>query len=158
MVEEDEVIELNFLIEKLENTPKQPVEIANLKYQKFCQGIMERMLSSGNSYGEISDSMDHLMRPDFKEYMKSIDNNLARQVDITNKCVDTWFEKGEKIAPYYPWRITVILRKEKLFDLERRFLAAYCRHFYGLVGGRYEMIAARAVKIGVNPNGEIDYA
>ncbi len=97
------------------------------------------------------------MRPGYKEYLKQIDNDLESQVKITNDCVDAWFQNGERLAPYYPWRITVILRKEKLFELERSFLAAYCRHFYGIVGSRYEALSARAEKVGAVPTASMEW-
>ena len=154
MITEASIHQLDSLINQLETTPVQFEEETSKKYRAFIRTIIGPMLFAGKRYGEVSGSLEHLMRSDVKEYIRSIDNDLEQQVRITSECVDSWLQKGEKIAPYYFWRITVILRKEKLLDLEKRFLAAYCRHFYGIVGGRYETISARGDKIGVAPTGE----
>ena len=52
-------------------------------------------------------------------------------------------------APYYPWRIAVILSKRKMKDRERDFLTGWCRHFALGIGRRYGALVKRAEKLGV---------
>lgn len=61
----------------------------------------------------------------------------------------TLIKTGEVPAPYYAWRIAIILSKEKQKDKEAEFLQAWCRHFKFCAGTRYQQITARAVKKGI---------
>lgn len=143
---------LNELILFLEAQPVLPDSIAKAKNEAFMRGMFARMEGSGSSFGDATGILPHLNRPDAKEYLRSIDSDLLEQVRITQKCVKAWIEHGEHPPPYYPWRITVILRKIKNLEAERRFLAAYCKHFYNTLGSRNAKIAERAVKVGAyNP-------
>lgn len=85
----------------------------------------------------------------FRAELKSIDNDLGRQISIVSESLDNWFKRGETPAPYYPWRIAVILGKAKRKEEEKAFLAAWCKHFGHLRGARYEALAERARKLGV---------
>ena len=149
VISNEVLLRLDQLILALETAPVLSEEEAVLRHKAFFRPLFMEMLKTGKRYGELSGTLGHLVRPDVKEYLRSIDNDLLRQIEITNESVQSWFRNGEKLAPYYPWRITVILRKNKLFSYEKKFLAAYCRHFYGIVGGRYESLSERAEKLGV---------
>jgi len=67
---------------------------------------------------------------------------------VFNAFLDSWFQHGEYHPPYYPWRIAVILSKQKLKAKEKEFLVAYCRHFRGRIGNTDEKIDVRAKKLG----------
>lgn len=109
-----------------------------------------KMLETGESYGQASGAPAFLNQPeaDFRAHLQSIDNDLLAQVDIVNKACRSYFETGEVPAPYYPWRISVILGKLKLRDKEREFLRGWCRHFSAGNGRRYVDLVKRAEKLG----------
>ncbi|MET4634900.1 HIRAN domain-containing protein [Kaistia defluvii] len=111
-----------------------------------------RMFENGETYGQASGAPAFLNLPevDFRNHLRSIDNDLSAQIDIVDTACRSYFETGEVPAPYYPWRIAVILSKRKLKDREREFLAAWCRHFTSGSGERYVALAERARKLGVH--------
>lgn len=77
------------------------------------------------------------------------DHDLGAQVEIMEAACRVYFQSGEIPAPYYAWRIAIILGKARQTDLERAFLAAWCGHFGGVSGRRYEDLAGRARKRGI---------
>ncbi|WP_147438929.1 hypothetical protein [Roseovarius spongiae] len=84
----------------------------------------------------------------FKQY----DNDLAKQVEIVSEGLDGWRRSGMTPAPYYSYRIAVILSKQKDVEREKAFLAAWCRHFSEVgVGQRYAVLVERARKKGAIP-------
>lgn len=115
-----------------------------------------RMLETGEAYGQASDAPDFLSLPesDFRAYLQSIDNDLSAQLDIVDAACRSYFKNGEVPAPYYPWRIAVILSKRKMKDRERDFLEAWCRHFAFGIGVKYGELVKRAEKLGVEVNSE----
>lgn len=81
-------------------------------------------------------------------FMRAADNDLSQQVTIVQKSFDYWLKTGEIPAPYYAFRIAVILRKAKHKDLEKQFLEAWVRHFPDGNGKRYADLVERARKMG----------
>jgi hypothetical protein len=142
---------LNDLILFLDGQPVMSAALAKARSAAFMRETSLKMQGSGGSFGEATGILPHLNRPDAKQYLRSIDNNLVEQVKITRTCAEAWFAHGEHPPPGYAWRITVILRKNNDLENERRFLSAYCRHFYNTLGTRDARIAERAVKIGACP-------
>lgn len=130
--------------------PLSPAQVEKLR--KASSGkTVARMVESGETHGQASGAPAFLNLPedDFRAHLQSIDNDLSAQVDIVDKACRSYFETGEVPAPYYPWRIAVILSKAKMKDREREFLAAWCRHFAEGRGKRYGEIVERARKLGV---------
>lgn len=108
------------------------------------------MVDGSASWASASGELLHLDRPDAQVYMKAIQNDLAAQVEIFSGCVDAWFNHASHPAPWYAWRITVILRKAKMLELERRFLAAYFKHFWTERGSSCDRdLGIRAMKVGI---------
>lgn len=84
--------------------------------------------------------------------IKQFDNDLAKQVEIVSEGLDGWERSGMTPAPYYSYRIAVILSKEKEVKREKEFLAAWCRHFSEVgIGQRYAGLVERARKKGAFP-------
>ncbi len=55
-------------------------------------------------------------------------------------------------APYYSYRIAVILSKQKEVEREKAFLAAWCKHFSEVgIGQRYADLVESARKKGAIP-------
>lgn len=100
---------------------------------------------------ELEHPLAHLQLPDGERaaFMKAADNDLGQQVSIVQKSFDYWLKTGEIPAPYYAFRIAVILRKAKRKDLEKQFLEAWVRHFPDGNGKRYADLVERARKMGI---------
>lgn len=82
-----------------------------------------------------------------REFLRTRDNDLDFQVDTVRRCFVTYFRDGEIPPPYYPYRISVILRKGGLSTLEQSFLEAWVSHFPGDGGGSYATLQERLAKI-----------
>lgn len=118
--------------------------------RKRSQTTIDEMIRTGSSYGRAQGgSLSFLANDDAQEFIKRISNNLQENVKIVRLSFLEYVEFGEIPAPYYAWRICVILRKVKLQDLEREFLSVWCLHFAGShSGSRYADLVARAEKVG----------
>ena len=85
--------------------------------------------------------------------IKQYDNDLAKQVEIVSEGLDGWERTGMTPAPYYSYRIAVILSKKKEVEREKDFLTAWCRHFSEVgIGQRYADLVERARKKGAFPS------
>lgn len=84
--------------------------------------------------------------------IKQYDNDLAKQVEIVSEGLDGWERSGMTPAPYYSYRVAVILSKQKEVEREKASLAAWCRHFSEVgIGQRYADLVERARKKGAFP-------
>lgn len=150
---EDDLRALDDLLRRLQTTPLLGPEEAEQRRRAFYSRVSSRMFNDGVSSGVASGAPEHLTQGEarFRAEMARMDNLLGEQIRIFQHGLDQWFEHGETFAPYYPFRIAVILRKAKRGDLEREFLAAYVEHFAELRtgGSRYAQILDRAEKMGI---------
>lgn len=149
----DEYELLETLIDRLSDTPVMTAaEEAALdaKRREKMTDWIGLMLDEGQAYAQASGNLPIYNQPEegFRSEIRATDNDLRTQIDRFNFGLDRWFEMGESHPPYWPWRIVVILSKRKDLDREKRFLAAYCRHFWKRKGRRDEMILERAEKKG----------
>lgn len=149
----DEYELLDALVDRLNNTPVMTAaqEAAlDAKRRELMNDWIGGMLDEGLTYNQASGGPEIYNQPeaDFKDELKRTDSNLRVQIDRFDAALDRWFETGEGHPPYWPWRIAVILSKRKELEREKRFLAAYCRHFWNRKGRRDEMILERAEKKG----------
>lgn len=139
------------LTARLETTPLLSSREQSDRYAAHRQRIFQWMLAKQKSYGEANDFVGvpgftaGSTEQEFREKLAAIDNDLVEQLLIVRSEVDHYFERGEIPAPYYAWRIGVILRKGKEIRLEAEFLSAFAKHFKGGNGSRYAMIAERAL-------------
>jgi hypothetical protein len=148
----DENAKLAPLTKRLKDSPILSHEDADKLRRAALSANMDKILS-GQTYGEATGGLAILNQDEatFKAELKSIDNDLGRQVEIVNEALDNWYEKGQVPPPYYAWRIAVILSKTKKKEEEKAFLEGWCKHFGDSKGGRrYEALAARAKKMGVS--------
>lgn len=147
----DGVTELMSVIELLEATDTLTPEQVWRKTKQHRKKAIKAFVQEGKSWAAATGDLPHFARPDAQEYLRSIQNDLKAQVSIFSGCVDAWFDHCTHPAPGYTWRITVLLRKAKLFDIEKRFLAAYFKHFWTERGSsRDGMLGNRAIKAGVS--------
>ena len=145
------LIALHAVIARLEETPPIRQDNHSETITARRREISRLVVEEGLSWSAASEELLHLDRPDAVEFVKSIQNDLSAQVKIFSDCVDASLRSGSHPPPGYTWRITVILRRAKLLDLERRFLAAYFKHFYSARGSsRDRDLGIRAIKVGVD--------
>jgi hypothetical protein len=153
IVSENKETELDYdalfvLIECMEQTPPlSREEIANLSANQHA--VVERMLATGETWNQASSGPAFLSlnEGEFRNYLKAIDNDLGEQTAIVASAFARYLKMGEVPAPYYRWRIAIILRREKKLELEKRFLAAWCQHFSDGIGARYGQLVDRFRKL-----------
>ncbi|WP_338829136.1 hypothetical protein [Bradyrhizobium sp. 27S5] len=137
------------LIECMEQMPPlSRQEIADLSANQHA--VVERMVATGEIWNQASSGPAFLSldEGEFRNHLKAIDNDLGEQTAIVAESFARYLKVGEVPAPYYPWRIAIILRREKRPELEKRFLAAWCQHFPGGNGARYGQLVDRFRKLG----------
>lgn len=117
------------LIDRLDTTPVQGREESRLKNKEFGRTVFARMMHNGGTFGEAAGTMPWLNGPDALHRLRALKDDLGAQISMFDQVLDGWFEYGEPVAPGYPQRIAVILRKMKRADLEEAFLRSYGRHF-----------------------------
>lgn len=124
-------------------------KIERLRKASFSR-TFDIMSEEGKTYGEASGGPEFLngAEGETQAHLQSIDNDLAAHIEIVETSCRSYFETGEIPAPYYPWRIVIILGKLKEKDRERNFLGAWCKHFPAGNGARYEQLRKRAQKLG----------
>jgi hypothetical protein len=143
---------LDALTNFLKGEPRLTANQLEERWKAHSRMVTSRMLDNGETFGQASGAPSFLNLPegDFRNHIRSIDNDLSAQTDIVDTACRSYFDTGEVPAPYYPWRIAVILSKRKMKEREREFLAAWCRHFPSGSGERYVALAERARKLGVH--------
>lgn len=73
-------------------------------------------------------ALHFLSRPDAKEFIRSIQNDLLMQTNIVSELLRDYRRCDDFPAPGYAKRIGIILRKAKRKDLSDRFDVAYNRY------------------------------
>ncbi len=138
------------LIGLMQARPPLPKDERRRRQEEYFRVAFSRMVSSGQTYGEATGAPGTAITTtdsvEFRKNLQSIDNDLVEQVRIVTEGVNHYFAHGEFPAPYYAWRIAVILRKLKEVKLESDFLGAFNRLCEGCVGGRYSDLVMREVK------------
>lgn len=145
------------LIRKFVDAPVMSDEEQERLLRATMQKAPARMLGERLTYGQASSAPDFLNQDEaaFREFMKTADQDLAWQCDTVDAAFERYRQSGEVPGPHYAMRITVLLRRAKDFDRERRFLAAWCKHFPSGNGVTYAALADRAKKVGaLSPSGQ----
>lgn len=142
---------LEEVVERLEETPQLSMERARTLHSAALAKAYPSMLE-GKTYGEAMGAPAILNQSEeaFRAELKAIDNDLPKQLEIVSHSLEQWFQNGEMPAPYYPWRVAVILSKQGRKAEEAAFLQAWCKHFGNVKGARYEALAKRAGKVADN--------
>lgn len=139
---------LRVLIECIDETP--PLSDAQVDALIRKQtATLARMLETGKTWNQASSGPAFLSLNDhaFRDHTKAIDNDLGEQTAIVSQAFARYLEVGEIPAPYYPWRIAVILRRANRLELEKQFLSAWCRHFPAGNSVRYAQLVERLKKL-----------
>lgn len=116
----------------------------------YRREALKVMLETGATYGEATGAPGTVSQTrdaeEFKRQLRAVDDDLTNQVRILREGLSAYFAHGEWPAPYYAWRIGIILRKAKLPELEAEFLESWAAHFRNGPGARYQAIAKRAIQ------------
>jgi hypothetical protein len=147
MATENEFDALCVLIDCMERNPTlTSAALEDLRSKQ--REIIKRMIETGESWNQASGGPSFLSfgEQDFRAHIRAIDNDLGEQVAIVSQAFANYLETGEAPAPYYPWRIAVILRRVQRPETEKRFLAAWCVHFPTGIGQRYDDLVERYQK------------
>lgn len=149
MLDQNTLDALMVLIDCLRTTPRMDDTVATQMREAHSRAVVARMFKTGESWGESAGgALSFLAQPDALAQVKSIDNDLTAQIKIVSDSFVEYLDNGEIPAPYYPWRIAIILRKAKLPQTELDFLRAWCLHFGTVTrGARYKMLAERRRKL-----------
>jgi hypothetical protein len=135
----------------MEQTPplaQTEVEALRKKQRK----IIGRMIETAETWNQASSGPSFLSLDEqsFRSHLRMIDNNLGEQVAVVSQSFARYLDMGVIPAPYYSWRIAVILRRARIPEVEKRFLAAWCRHFPEGNGRRYALLTERHRKLNSN--------
>ena len=143
---------LRVLTECFESTPALTMQqMAEFREQR--RQTIGRMLETGQTWNQASEGPSFLSLPEqsFRQHLRETDNDLGEQVAILSQFLVRHLTIGEPIPPYYAWRVAIILRRAKLIDEEKRFLAAWCLHYPDGSGGRrYAALVERHRKLNSN--------
>lgn len=136
------------LIDRLDSTPVQGREESIRKNKEFGRIVFDRMVQDGGTFGEAAGTMPWLNGSDAPQRLRALNDDLGAQITMFDQVLDGWFKHGEPVAPWYPYRIAVILRKMKRADLEEAFLRSYGRHFIShYYGARSRDLIGRIEKV-----------
>ena len=75
---------------------------------------------AGQTYGEATGHRG-MVNPSgddkkFRQRLRSTDNDFSQQIEIVRDGVTHYHEDGIYPAPFYAWRITIIVRKAKAYS------------------------------------------
>ena len=143
---------VNHLISELDDAPEFDHLAAEDRRKELLRRAILGMSSHGVTYGQATGApayfdQDH---DSFRAFIREVDHDLEWQCRTVSDAFRRYYEIGDILAPHYPMRIAILLRKEKESSLERRFLAAWCRRFKSGVGVgvTYSKLIERALKVG----------
>jgi hypothetical protein len=141
---------INDLIRLFNETEVQDAEELRQRVSAARERIFERMLDEGASYGVASGAPSFYNQDEksFVKFMQSVRQSLDWQCDMVTSSFQRYLEIGDVPPPGFPMRIAILLRKAGEVERERRFLAAWCRHFRSGSGKTYAALIERAEKVG----------
>ena len=152
---EDPYAYLIQLIARMDSAAPLNIQQRERLFRLDLPNVARKMLNDGVTYGVASGGFDFLNQDQdaVKNYIKKIDNDLSELLQIVEQGFDRLHERGEIPAPHYPWRIAVILSREKQKELELLFLRSWCKQVEHLdyLGKRYTDIFTRLQKLESTP-------
>lgn len=139
------------IIDKLNARTKLTEKERDKRYGAYISMAFDKILSTGASYGKVTGAPGTIIKyasdgDSFEQKIKDTKDNLAIQFDIVSEGIEHYFKIGEYPAPFYAWRIAIILRKANLMKLEYDFLDAYNQKFNDGIGKRYQQLVERQAK------------
>ena len=145
----DSIKAIDGLISKFNALPVLTKADLERKEQNYRDDTWRRLLN-GEEYHEAIEtpSMYRQSRELFQTTIQDTNNNLEWQCATVSVAFDRYERIAETPAPYFAWRIAVILRKAKDSERELAFLKAWCRHFKNAKNGRrFDDLVDRLVKL-----------
>lgn len=151
MLTEEELTGINNMLKRLIEAPNMTADkLERLRHDRSLKRAIETM-ERGGTYGEAMGYPSMYRQPEdtFRNELQSKKDDIQDLLKLLNEFLDLWFEKGEYPPPYYATRLAILLRKNKVKELEAAFLAAYCRHFNAAEKGAANVkLLERARKLG----------
>ncbi len=131
-------------------SPVLPENERRRRWATASRHAMEKMLDKDTSYGQASGAPSSHNQDEisFQGLIKKADQNLKLQCEMLKDSFEQHQQTGETPAPHYPMRIAILLRRANDYDRERKFLAAWCKHFLSGNGSTYGKLVERARKTG----------
>lgn len=150
---DDLACKVDELISLFEGTPVLADEERSRLSRQASRKASAQMIEDGKTFGEASGAPSFLNQDEasFRAFLKSVDQDLGWQCGTVAETFKRYLQNGMIPPPYYPTRVTVLLRKAHDHDREKRFLAAWCRHFPEGNGVKYEKLVERAKEVGAFP-------
>ena len=144
---------VDHLIQLFVDTPVVDPREVEKRYIRAMRDALAMMRDGRTSYGQASGSPEFLDQDEepFRIFMKEADQDLAWQCSTVAQAFRRYLEIGEAPAPHYSMRVVVLLSKAKDIDREKKFLAAWCKHFSFGNGAKYAALVERAKKVGAIP-------
>ncbi len=106
----------------------------------------------GRRWGEVTNwrgtpmMLFESVASDPKPQLRAVQNDASLLVKAMRDGLDYYYETGNAFAPWTLWRLAILLRKQKHFELEVDMLRAF-RAFYSTPDGRLGQLAARLAKL-----------
>lgn len=82
-----------------------------------------------------------------KSLSRDNQGDLKLHAALTIEFFKEYMKTGNAPPPASPLRVAILLRKHQQKDLEKQFLAAWVRHFSGVIGTGYQKLDARYRKL-----------
>lgn len=138
------------LIALFESAPVLSDEDRSRLSRQASRKASAKMIEEGTTFGEASGGPAFLNQDEesFRAFLKSVDQDLGWQCNTVAETFKKHQQDGMIPPPYYPTRVIVLLRKANDLERERRFLAAWCRHFPKGNGVKYQKLVERAKEVG----------
>lgn len=140
---------LTTLIDCMEHTPRLTDQEVKALYEPYSDSLFERMIVTGERLGEIrGGTLSFLTEVDDRSEVIARDQDFDWQLGVVSGTFSEFLQTGDIPPPHYTKRVCVLLRKNRLRDLELRFLRAWEKHFSGRGNGStYGDLSARLAKM-----------
>ena len=143
---------VNALISEFESAPEFDHSADEDRRKELLRQAVRGMTGEGVTYGQATGAPSYFNQDhaSFRSFIREVDHDLEWQCSTVSDAFRRYYEVGDIPAPHYPMRIAILLRKEKESELERLFLATWCRRFQNGVGVgvTYSKLIERARKVG----------
>lgn len=131
--------------------PLSQQQIIDLDHTYQQANKVDWMASDGEVQRQIEEVQERQQKeresPGHKLWEESLSRDRADDLRLHAQLIENLFQRfletGDIPPPASAWRIAVILRKRKEFELEKAFLAAWTKHFREGPGAKYEKLSKR---------------
>lgn len=137
------------LIDCMEQTPRLTDEEIEALYEPYSRKLYGAMFDTGQTLGKVrGGTLSFLAEVDDRSEIIARDQDFDWQVSVVSGCFSEFLQTGDVPPPHYTMRVCILLRKNKLHDLEFQFLSAWEKHFGGRGNGAtYIALSNRLAKM-----------